>query len=220
MNYSFLQTIISATSGHTAKTPIGAKRSSLRTMIAPIKSRIPVVGDGSIYHLQITLAEVKPPIWRRLQVPGEANLGWLHAVIQVAMGWTNSHLHQFTYGGTVYSDPGFNLDEFGRPEDPRGAISKVRFNSTKPVCAGCPGSMTALFVCGLAFDSPNYIVRNPLSRNPFGGPLLRAKQTFRGASASFEQKLTITARQPLLRRFRIFSSLERITDCLVNDRQH
>ena len=73
-------------------------------MIAHIKSRIPVAGRGSIYHLKITLAEVKPPIWRRLRVPGEANLGWLHAVIQVAMGWTNSHLHQFTSGGTVYSD--------------------------------------------------------------------------------------------------------------------
>jgi Plasmid pRiA4b ORF-3-like protein len=67
--------------------------------------------------LKITLAEVKPPIWRRLRVPGEANLGWLHAVIQVAMGWTNSHLHQFTSGGTVYSDPGFDLDEF--EDDPK-----------------------------------------------------------------------------------------------------
>ena len=43
-------------------------------MIAPIKSRIPVAGRGSIYHLKITLAEVKPPIWRRLRVPGEAIL--------------------------------------------------------------------------------------------------------------------------------------------------
>ena len=86
-------------------------------MIAPIKSGIPVAGRGSIYHLKITLAEVKPPIWRRLRVPGEANLGWLHAVIQVAMGWTNSHLHQFTSGGTVYSDPGFDLDEL--EDDPK-----------------------------------------------------------------------------------------------------
>ena len=77
-----------------------------------IKSRIPVAGRGSIYHLKVTPAEVKPQIWRRLRVPGEANLGWLHAVIQVAMGWTNSHLHQFTFEGTVYSDPSFELDEF------------------------------------------------------------------------------------------------------------
>jgi hypothetical protein len=86
-------------------------------MIAPIKSRIPGAGPGSIYHLKITLAGVKPSIWRRLRVPGEATLGWLHAVVQVAMGWTNSHLHQFTAGGTVYSDPGFDLDEF--EDDPK-----------------------------------------------------------------------------------------------------
>ncbi len=81
-------------------------------MIAPNKSPISVARRGSIYHLKVTLAEAEPPIWRRLLVPGEANLGWLHAVIQVAMGWTNSHLHQFTAGRTVYSDPGFDLDEF------------------------------------------------------------------------------------------------------------
>ena len=56
-------------------------------------------------------------IWRRLQVPGDANLGWLHAVIQVAMGWTNSHLHQFVVGKQLYSDPSFDLDEF--EDEPR-----------------------------------------------------------------------------------------------------
>ncbi len=33
------------------------------------------------------------------------------------MGWTSSHLHQFTFGETVYSDPGFDLDEF--EDDPK-----------------------------------------------------------------------------------------------------
>jgi hypothetical protein len=65
-----------------------------------------------VYHLKVALEGIAPPIWRRLQVPGSASLGWLHAVIQVAMGWTNSHLHQFTVGKRVYSDPSFDLDEF------------------------------------------------------------------------------------------------------------
>ena len=65
-----------------------------------------------IYHLKVVLNETKPPVWRRLQVPGNARLGWLHAVIQVAMGWTNSHLHQFHIGDQVCSDPVFELDEF------------------------------------------------------------------------------------------------------------
>jgi Plasmid pRiA4b ORF-3-like protein len=44
-----------------------------------------------IYQLKITLADIKPPIWRRVQVK-DGSLSKLHAVIQVVMGWTNSHL--------------------------------------------------------------------------------------------------------------------------------
>ena len=61
--------------------------------------------EASIYHLKLVLRGTEPPVWRRLQVPGNANLGWLHAVIQVAVGWTNSHLHRFKVGGAFYSDP-------------------------------------------------------------------------------------------------------------------
>ena len=67
-----------------------------------------------LYQLKITLEYVEPAIWRRLQVPADANLGWLHAVIQVAMGWTNSHLHKFEAAGRMYADAGAEL---GSPED-------------------------------------------------------------------------------------------------------
>ena len=69
-----------------------------------------------VYRLQVSLEGIEPAIWRQLQVPGDANLGWLHAVIQVAMGWTNSHMHQFIVGKRLYSDPRLELDEAG--EDP------------------------------------------------------------------------------------------------------
>jgi len=73
--------------------------------------------DAPIYHLKVVLNGTKPPIWRRLQVLGNANLGWLHAVIQVAMGWTNSHLHQFKFGGAFYSDPHHHFaEDEGDPE--------------------------------------------------------------------------------------------------------
>jgi hypothetical protein len=73
--------------------------------------------SAPIYHLKVVLNGTKPPIWRRLQVPGNANLGWLHAVLQVAMGWTNSHLHQFRVGDLLYSDLRHNSPEFeGEPE--------------------------------------------------------------------------------------------------------
>jgi len=53
------------------------------------------------YQLKIALNLIKPAIWRRLSVPGNASLGWLHAALQLAMGWTNSHLHQFEVGGLL-----------------------------------------------------------------------------------------------------------------------
>lgn len=65
----------------------------------------------SIYQLRIALYWVQPAVWRRLTVPGTANLGWLHAVIQVAMGWTNSHQHKFTHGEKIYSDLFFEMNE-------------------------------------------------------------------------------------------------------------
>ncbi|MGO8700486.1 MAG: plasmid pRiA4b ORF-3 family protein [Limisphaerales bacterium] len=65
------------------------------------------------YQIKITLELVKPAIWRRLSVPGNASLGWLHAVIQLAMGWTNSHLHQFAAGGRLFSEPQVNTPQFG-----------------------------------------------------------------------------------------------------------
>ena len=58
-----------------------------------------------IYQLKVTLEEVHPPIWRRIQVPGELTLPQLHAVLQIAMGWTNSHLHGFRVRGQFYAEP-------------------------------------------------------------------------------------------------------------------
>jgi len=70
------------------------------------------------YQLKVVLVGAQPPIWRRLQVPGNANLGWLHAVLQLAMGWTNSHLHHFLTHEARYTDPRQmdDLDSGGEPD--------------------------------------------------------------------------------------------------------
>ena len=61
---------------------------------------------SNIYHIKVQLAHIsKPPIWRELLVPAEANLYLLHCCIQGAMGWFNCHLHQFMVGGQYYGIP-------------------------------------------------------------------------------------------------------------------
>jgi hypothetical protein len=49
--------------------------------------------------------EVAPEVWRSLSVPSDYTLADLHDVLQLAMGWTNSHLHQFQLGSARYSPP-------------------------------------------------------------------------------------------------------------------
>jgi hypothetical protein len=61
--------------------------------------------SDQIFQLKITLKGSKPPIWRRVMVPGKFSLYKLHQVIQIAMGWTDSHLHQFIIDDEYYSIP-------------------------------------------------------------------------------------------------------------------
>ncbi len=64
-----------------------------------------------IYQLKISLKGIKPPIWRRVQLPGDTSLLKLHFILQVAMGWTNSHLHEFIINKQSYGNP--DMDELG-----------------------------------------------------------------------------------------------------------
>lgn len=56
----------------------------------------------SVYQLKVTLKNTRPPIWRRVLVPGNVSLEKLHDILQVVMGWEDYHLHQFIVGDTYY----------------------------------------------------------------------------------------------------------------------
>jgi hypothetical protein len=68
-----------------------------------------VADKANIYQLKITLEGSRPPIWRRIHVPGDLTLATLHSVIQEVMGWQDSHLHQFIVGKSYYGNP--SMDE-------------------------------------------------------------------------------------------------------------
>ena len=59
----------------------------------------------AVYRLKVTIRHVRPPVWRRLEVPGDVTLSDLHRVLQAAFGWSDSHLHQFVVGGRFYGEP-------------------------------------------------------------------------------------------------------------------
>jgi hypothetical protein len=57
-----------------------------------------------IYQLKVTLLYTDPPIWRRLLVPASA-LEQMHFVLQAAMGWDDSHVHEFSVGKRRFGQP-------------------------------------------------------------------------------------------------------------------
>ena len=66
------------------------------------KAKIPAI----IFQLKITLAKIRPPIWRRVEVP-DCSLAILNGIIQVAMGWQGGHLWAFEVAGQQYGDDPF-----------------------------------------------------------------------------------------------------------------
>lgn len=74
----------------------------------------------SVFQLRVQLREVTPVVWRRVLVPGGANLGKLDLMVQAAMGWTNSHLHCFNIGDQRY---GLQYDDYPPEELDEAAVS-------------------------------------------------------------------------------------------------
>jgi hypothetical protein len=56
----------------------------------------------TVYQLSVALDDIEPAVWRRLQVPADFTLEKLHYVLQDALGWQNSHLHEFRIGDARY----------------------------------------------------------------------------------------------------------------------
>jgi Plasmid pRiA4b ORF-3-like protein len=74
--------------------------------------------SGRIARIKIALDDMKPVIWRRVEVPLTASLRALHEVIQAVMLFENRHLFQFDVG-----DRG-DKRHYGIP-DPEGGWIKI-----------------------------------------------------------------------------------------------
>jgi len=55
-----------------------------------------------VYQLRIRLCAISPLIWRRILVRSDTSIAFLHHIIQLACGWTDSHLHRFVIHGKSY----------------------------------------------------------------------------------------------------------------------
>lgn len=87
------------------------------------KTAQPTKGRKAVYRLKITLKDVRPPVWRRVQVP-DCPLTKLHEIIQAAMGWENYHLYDFEVGGERYTEPR-GMDDLDMEDASRVKLSQI-----------------------------------------------------------------------------------------------
>jgi hypothetical protein len=80
--------------------------------------------NDSVFQIKVSLAHIRPPIWRRLLVPADIPQSRLHHVIQTAMGWYDCHMH-------VFETP---QGEFGQPDRELGHRdeSRIRLSAVAP----------------------------------------------------------------------------------------
>ena len=69
------------------------------------------------YDLRVTLLYMPRETWRMVRVPHDIRMDRLHLVLQDAMGWTHSHMHQFNLFTAEREITGY----VGRPDPDRTA---------------------------------------------------------------------------------------------------
>jgi hypothetical protein len=65
-----------------------------------------------LFELKVSLENISSPPWRRLALPETASLYDLHHAIQIAFGWTNSHLYLFNASGKIFGNPVLMNDDY------------------------------------------------------------------------------------------------------------
>jgi hypothetical protein len=105
-----------------SKQPAQRRRTSSRSAVrksAVRKAKVrepepPSTVLGTIHRLKIRLLDVRPPVWRRVEIASDAKLPDVSRALLAAMGWDDSHLHGFRARGESYGTP-----DSGFPGGPR-----------------------------------------------------------------------------------------------------
>lgn len=107
------------------------RKTAPKLAVRPAAARAPKA-PASVHELEITLCEIEPRVWRRFAVRSNITLTKLHDIVQVVMGWMDSHLHQFVTPDETHYAP---LSPYGDPDwDERVSNSgKARVQDVLPV---------------------------------------------------------------------------------------
>jgi Plasmid pRiA4b ORF-3-like protein len=98
--------------------------------------RRPPLDEVVIYRIRVDLDHAEPPIWRRLDLRSDLPLDVVHQMLQVAFGWTDSHLHRFSLGGHPFHPTSqlflcpYDVEEGDEDDDGGSPAADVRLDET------------------------------------------------------------------------------------------
>jgi len=106
-----------------AQTFVGGKRVERQPLPA-----LPEHAAATVHQLKVSLHDAKPPVWRRLEIPSAMTLDRVHAVLQIAFGWYDVHLHSFE---TVCGEFGVPDGEDWADEGDESAVTLAQVAATE-----------------------------------------------------------------------------------------
>lgn len=87
-----------------------------------------------IYRMHVTLRDIEPPIWRKVELPARTTLKQFHRILQISMGWGNYHLHEFRASGKRYREPDPDDDPLSEITPENGVrLSSICTESNKEI---------------------------------------------------------------------------------------
>jgi len=87
------------------------------------------------YRIHVSLLDIKPLIWRRVELSSETTLKQFHRILQIVMGWENYHLHEFRVGTKRYGVPDPDYDDPGEViVENKISLSKVLPKAGAEIC--------------------------------------------------------------------------------------
>jgi hypothetical protein len=93
-----------------------------------------LIPDEHVFRFRVVLDHVEPAIWRVFDLPANLRLATLSDTILAAMGWKNSHLHQFKIA-EVRISPRFEDDDPFRIIDEADVFTAAIFHKRGDTCA-------------------------------------------------------------------------------------
>ena len=102
------------------QTLVGGKRVTRQEL-----PELPQDAVTTVHRVKVSLYGAKPPVWRRLEIPGAMPLSLVHAVLQIAFDWHDYHLHVFETVCGQFGSPAQDDDWAERQDEATATLAQV-----------------------------------------------------------------------------------------------